>query len=306
MMSFAPFEVSVPCSTANLGPGFDSVGLAFNRYLRLRFSPATHLHIRVVSGAGKDIPLDENNLIINVMKQAFAEAQATLPPFTLEIENEIPLARGLGSSAAAIVGAYLAANRMLGEKWSKQELLQRATRWEGHPDNVGASLYGGMVVGTWDEEQAHILPCPPPELPFLAVIPQQMLFTEQARRVLPKSYSKEDAILSSSRANLLVAALLQKRWEFLSVAMDDLFHQPYRLPLVPGLQEAIAEARHHGAYGVALSGAGPTLLAACENVQQAASYFRRLYEKLGIAIDLVELSPCLAGAQARQLDQAPF
>ncbi|MFC7440230.1 homoserine kinase [Laceyella putida] len=303
MNPFAPFEVIVPCSTANLGPGFDSIGMAFNRYLRLRFSPSPTLDIRVVNGDAEDIPLDERNLVIKVMKQAFAEADVPFFPFALEIKNQIPLARGLGSSAAAIVGGYVAVNHMLGGRWSKEELLWFTTQWEGHPDNVGASLYGGVVVGSWDGEQVHIIPCPSPSLPFLAVIPEQALLTEHARGVLPDAYPKGQAVLSSSRANLLVAALLQERWDLLSVAMDDLFHQPYRLSLVPGLKEAIAEAPLHGAYGVALSGAGPTLLAICKDVAEAKSYFRNLYQKLDIAVDLVELAPCDTGAVVQTIDQ---
>lgn len=303
MKLFAPFEVTVPCSTANLGPGFDSIGMAFNRYLRLRFFPSPTLTIRIVNEEAEGIPLDERNLVVKVMKQAFSEAGMPFFPFALEMENEIPLARGLGSSAAAIVGGYLAANHLLGEPWSKEELLWYTTRWEGHPDNVGASLYGGMVVGSWDGNQVHILPCPPPDLPFLAVIPEQALFTKEARGVLPDAYPREQAILSSSRSNLLVAALLQKRWDLLSTAMNDLFHQPYRLSLVPGLREAIAEGPHHGAYGVALSGAGPTLLSICKEVSTAKDYFRKLYQKLNIAVHLVALQPSQAGAQVTAIGQ---
>lgn len=292
------FEVIVPCSTANLGPGFDSIGMALNRYLYLSFSPADKLTITLdnVDQYEQNIPLDHNNLIIQVMKKAFEANQYPFPTFHMNIKNEIPLVRGLGSSAAAIVGGFMAANQMMGNPWDTNEILQRATEWEGHPDNVGPSIFGGVTIGSWDGETATLFPCEPPDVPILAVIPDQVLFTKKARGVLPDSYTHKEAILSSSRANLLTASLISKRWDLLSVAMQDRFHQPYRQELVPGLKEALAEAHHNGAWGVALSGAGPTLIAFVKDMEQLQSYFRQLFSKLEIEMEMVVLEPVKEGA----------
>lgn len=291
------FKVKIPCSTANLGPGFDSIGMALNRYLFLHFSPAEELKI-TLSGDNdeQNIPLDHNNLIIKVMKKAFADHQYPFPTFHLRIQNHIPLARGLGSSAAAIVGGYLAANQIMGKPWSTDELFQQATRWEGHPDNVGPSLYGGVTIGSWDGETASVFTCDPPDVPILAVIPDQVLFTKKARAILPASYSRQEAVLASSRANLLTAALIAKRWDLLSVAMQDRFHQPYRQDLVPGLKESLSEAHKNGAWGVALSGAGPTLIAFVKDMEQLQSYFWQLFAKWDIRMEMVALEPIKEGA----------
>lgn len=293
------FEVKIPCSTANLGPGFDSVGMALNRYLTLRFSPAEQLEICACGDHLDGVPLDEENVIIQVMKQAFAKKGLALPPCHLEAESEIPLIRGLGSSAAAIVGGLVAANHMLGSPWSKEELLQMGTSWEGHPDNIGASLYGGVVIGSWDGDKAEIITCEPPDLPILAVIPRQPLSTKLARAALPDTYSRAEAILSSSRANLLVAALFSKRWDLLKVAMQDKFHQPYRESLVPGLRKIQEEAINHGAYGVALSGAGPTLIAFAEETERLRQYLEQTFIHLEIPAEIVELKACRDGATVR-------
>ncbi|MBH8603608.1 homoserine kinase [Thermoactinomyces sp. CICC 10522] len=296
MREFAPFEVVVPCSTANLGPGFDSIGMALNRYLRLRFSPAKELSLSVSGPYGAGIELDQDNLIVSVMKQACAEMGLSLIPFQLEIENEIPLARGLGSSAAAIVGACMAVNHLYQFGWDREEILKRATKYEGHPDNVGASIFGGVVIGSWDGRKAHLLSSEAPNLPIVVAIPKRPLSTKLARHVLPSFYDKETTVLSSSRANLLVAALLQKRWDLLQVAMQDLFHQPYRETLVPGLWEILKNAVKNGAYGAALSGAGPTILAFARDGERLTRYFKSVFSEMNIPADITDLKASQTGA----------
>lgn len=289
------FQVTVPCSTANLGPGFDSIGMALNKYLSLHFSPSDELKI-TLKNQEEDLPLDKNNLIIQVMEKAFALQQTDLPAFHLQIDNQIPLARGLGSSAAAIVAGFVAANQIMGSPWDQQELFRQATAWEGHPDNVGPSLFGGVTIGSWDGQEATYVPCDSPDVPILAVIPDQVLYTKKARGVLPEVYTREEAVFTSSRANLLTAALMSKRWDLLSVAMQDRFHQPHRLDLVPGLKSSINEAYRHGAWGVALSGAGPTLIAFVREMDRLKSYFHQLFGELGIQVEMVHLSPVKKGA----------
>jgi homoserine kinase len=296
MQRFRPFKVIAPCSTANLGPGFDSIGMAMSRYLVLSFSPTEGRSVEYRGETLPHIPMDDNNLIIRVMKDAFAEAGRSLPGFHLLIENEIPLVRGLGSSAAAIVGALVAANHLLGEPWSREALLDRAARLEGHPDNVGASLYGGVVVTAWDGKKTCLIRIDPPELPVVAAIPKQPLSTKLARQVLPSYYSREEAVLSSSRANLLVAALFARRWDLLACAMKDRFHQPFREQLVPGLKDALKNAEKHGALGVALSGAGPTIIAFAEDSERVKAYFESVFRKLKVPAEIALLHAVREGA----------
>lgn len=298
------FEVVVPCSTANLGPGFDSIGMALDRFLRLRFSPSDRLHVEMSGENLQGVPSGEDNLVVQVMKKVFAAQGLSLPPFYLEMESEIPLTKGLGSSAAAIVGGLVAANHLLGSPWNREDLLQMAMEWEGHPDNVGASLYGGMVVGSWDGERAHLIDCEPPDLPLVAVIPNQPLSTRLAREVLPEKYSRSKAILSSSRANLLVAALLTRRFDLLKTAMRDAFHQPYRESLVPGLKEVLSEACEHGALGAALSGAGPTIIAFAAEKERLKAYFKEKFRELGVSVEVAELKSCRKGAYIRLTPEA--
>ncbi|SEN34741.1 homoserine kinase [Lihuaxuella thermophila] len=293
------FEVIVPCSTANLGPGFDSVGMALDRFLRLSFSPADQLHVETVGENLEGVSSGEDNLVIRVMKKAFALQGLSLPAFSLRMKSEIPLTKGLGSSAAAIVGGLVAANHLLGSPWDRDDLLQMAMEWEGHPDNVGASLYGGVVVGTWDGERAYLISGEPPDLPVVAAIPNQPLSTRRAREVLPDSYSRAEAVLSSSRSNLLVAALFTRRFDLLKAAMRDAFHQPYREALVPGLKEVLSDACDQGALGVALSGAGPTIIAFASEKERIQAYFREKFRELGVSVEIVELKACRKGAYIR-------
>jgi homoserine kinase len=291
--------VTVPGSTANLGPGFDSLGLAVNRYLRLRLTPAREWEVILRSDYLQGVDSGEDNLIVRVMRRAFEEAGADLPSFRLEVESELPLARGLGSSAAAIVAGLLAANCLLGNRWSRKELLQKATAWEGHPDNVGASLYGGFVVATWDGERAEVIPLPSPPLTLVAAIPRTPLATAHARNVLPKTLSHREAVLGSSRANLLTAALLTGNWKSLATAMKDRFHQPYRAALVPGMEEVLSRAVDYGAFGAALSGAGPTVIAFCEEPQEISVFMRSVFEANRLPVELWTLRPATEGASVR-------
>ncbi|WP_169713552.1 homoserine kinase [Paludifilum halophilum] len=296
MDRWKPFEVVVPGSTANLGSGFDSLGMAVDRFLRLRISPSDRMRMKTRGGVLEQVDLDDNNLILRVMREAFREKGRRLPPLLLEAESDIPLMRGLGSSAAAIVAGWTAANRLLGNPWSREELLQRATRTEGHPDNVGASLYGGVVITSWDGRHAHLLQAETPPLTIVAAVPLVSLATSEARHVLPEHLTHGEAVLGSSRANLLTAALLTGNWEALRVGMNDRFHQPYRLSLVPGLQEMLEGAYRHGALGAALSGAGPTVIAFTLDPESVSEYMEDVFQNLSVPADIFILRPYDRGA----------
>ncbi len=292
------FKVMVPGSTSNLGPGFDSIGLAINRFLYLQVEHAEQEEV-VIHGTEYQRLKGEGNLILQVMRYAFQQAGQKMPPLRLEISGEIPLQRGLGSSGAAIVAGLVAVNHMLDEVWSEKELLHMAVRLEGHLENVGASLLGGVVIGSWDGQEVHLVQAPIPSLDIVAAIPQQPLPTHKSRAVLPEKISHSDAVFSSSRANLLIAALYSKRWDLLQVGMEDRFHQPYRFSLVPGLKDMLEQAYQHGALGIALSGAGPTVIAFTESPKKLADYMSDFFREHRFPVEIVNLCPWPEGANVQ-------
>ncbi len=208
------------------------------------------------------IPLDKTNLIYKVAQMVFKEAGVSHPELEIAMYSEIPLTRGLGSSASAIIGGMVAANALIGNILSKDKIFQMATQLEKHPDNVGASLFGGFVVASWDGHRAEYIRIAPHErLEVLVAIPEFQLSTETARHALPKEVFMKDAVFNLSHSSLLVAALCSGQLEMIRHAMQDVLHQPYRAAMIPGMSTILREATEHGALGVALSGAGPTLLA---------------------------------------------
>ncbi|OAB46650.1 homoserine kinase [Paenibacillus glacialis] len=255
-------RVKVPASTANLGPGFDTLGMALPIYswIEMKESECTQFHLYgdQMNGLSKD----KSNLVYQVAQLVFDEAGVSVPEIEISMYSDIPLTRGLGSSASAIIGGMVAANALIGSPLSNDKLFDMATNLEGHPDNVGASLFGGIITAVWDGTHADYIRLEPDNnLEVLVVIPEFQLSTSEARSVLPDQISREDAVYNISRSSLLVAALSQGRFELIGRAMSDRLHQPYRASLVPGMSRILEEAPNRGALGVALSGAGPTLLA---------------------------------------------
>lgn len=254
-------EAKVPATSANLGSGFDAVGIALSLYAHIEMAPSEKTTIRLTGPNTAGLPTDKTNLLYKIAQRLFAEAGVELPELDISVRSDIPLTRGLGSSAAAIVGALGAANALIGDPLPRDELFRMATRIEGHPDNVGPAVYGGIVAAVWDGERAAHLRIEPPEaLTTLIAVPAYELPTHQAREALPRTYSREDTVFNLSRAALLTAALSNGRLDLLADAMRDRLHQPYRAPLVPGLDKVLREAPLHGALGAALSGAGPTAI----------------------------------------------
>lgn len=263
-MSEQRVKVTIPASTANLGPGFDALGMAFQLYSVVEMEVSERTTVELVGKELEGTPADKSNLLYQVAAGLFAEAGLAVPELAIRASSDAPLTRGLGSSAAAIVGALVAANQLAGEPFTREELFARATAMEGHPDNVGASMFGGIIVATMPEKAGEPVPyvrfAPPAGLQTLVVIPDFMLETQKARNVLPQVYSKEDVVYNVGHSSLLVAALAQGRLDLMGRAMSDRLHQPYRAKLVPGLNEILDKATEHGAVGAALSGAGPTIL----------------------------------------------
>ncbi len=251
----------VPASSANLGPGFDALGLALAIYLECRFRPAPQLAIRARGRDAEQIPSGEDNLIWQTALAVARDVRETLPPIELEIDNQIPIGKGLGSSAAALTAGVVIADRVLGLNWKPLRILDEAARIEGHPDNVAACVLGSIVAAAIDS--GGVARAVRLELParfgVAVVTPDFDLPTTTARAVLPDSYSRADAVFNVQRAALLIAALATGTATAFPAALEDRFHQPYRAPLVPGLEE-ILRLRAPGLLGCALSGAGPSIL----------------------------------------------
>lgn len=267
----ASFEVRSPASSANLGPGFDSLGLSVPLYTTVRVTPQQHTEVVPLGPDLADTPADESNYVYRAMLLTAKRAKMILPPARIEIETEVPLARGLGSSAAALVAGIVAANELLGKPLDDETLLDVAAREEGHPDNVAPALYGGIVVATLDKLGTHHVRLEPPaHLAVTVLIPDFELSTSKARAVLPNEYSRADAVHALSHSALLAAALATGRLELLQHAMQDYIHQIWRAPLVPGLSDILEHAHKYGALGAALSGAGPTVLCFHDTRQDTA------------------------------------
>lgn len=264
-LSDEKFVIEIPASSANLGPGFDSIGVALDLYLRLEVEKSDNWCVCSTNDELKQFPSDEHHFICQIAIQTAAKYNMVLSPCKIKVESEIPLARGLGSSASAIVAGIELADYLGELHLSKQEKLLLATEQEGHPDNVGASLYGGLIIGCYQENDVDLFSATNLSLEMVAVIPKESLLTKASRGVLPSVFSYSNAIQASATANVLVAALLGENWELAGKMMkQDLFHQPYRKSLIPFYDEVEELAIAKGAFGVALSGAGPTLLCFCE------------------------------------------
>ncbi|MCM3765984.1 homoserine kinase [Neobacillus niacini] len=261
-------NITVPASTANLGPGFDSMGLALDLYLTLEAESSDRWEFFSDDEELKGLPTNDQHFIAQIAVKTAEQFDKVMPPCRVKMKSEIPLARGLGSSASAIVAGIELADTFADLRLTKQEKLLFATGIEGHPDNVGASLYGGLVVGCYNHKEVEMLSFSELEIETVAVIPKEILLTTDSRGVLPATFSRNDAVQASATANLLVAALLSKQWALAGKMMEqDLFHQPYRKPLIPFYQEIQQFAKENGAFGVALSGAGPTILCFTEKGQ---------------------------------------
>jgi homoserine kinase len=251
----------VPASSANLGPGFDALGLALGVYLECRFRRADTVSVRVTGRDADSIPANEENLIWQTALRVAADANRTMPPVELRINNDIPLGKGLGSSAAALTAGVVIANDVLGLGWTNKRILDEAARIEGHPDNVAACVLGAITASATDSEGvSHAVRLElHPRYRIAVVVPDFHLPTVESRRVLPDSYSREDTIFNVQRSALLITALATGVTDAFPTALEDRLHQPYRFRLVPGLQE-ITRLRAPGLLGCALSGAGPSIL----------------------------------------------
>ncbi|WP_409290111.1 homoserine kinase [Peribacillus sp. SCS-37] len=274
------YQIKVPASTANLGPGFDSIGLALGLYLEVEAQKAEAWEVLPLSAGLEVFPKDESHYICRVALETAQEYGVTLPPCRLLVKSEIPLTRGLGSSASAIVAGVELADSVGGLNLSREDKMRISSRFEGHPDNAGASVCGGLVVGVHNGVDTELLSIQLEGVSAIAVIPQYDLPTDESRQVLPDNLPFRAAIEASAVANTFLAALLTRNYSLAGRMMGaDLFHQPYRRQLVPHLEEVERAALKAGAIGTALSGAGPTVICLVEKykAQSAVSELKSAF-----------------------------
>ena len=253
-------KIIVPATSANVGPGFDSVGVAVTKYLEIQVCEEREEWM-IEHQLGKWIPRDERNLLLKIALQIVPDLQ----PRRLKMISDIPLARGLGSSSSVIVAGIELANQLGNLKLSDHDKLQLATKIEGHPDNVAPAIYGNLVIASSVEGQVSAVVAPFPECAFLAYIPNYELRTRDSRGVLPKKLSYKEAVAASSIANVAIAALLTGDMVKAGQAIEsDLFHERYRQELVREFATIKKVAKRNGAYATYLSGAGPTVMVLAE------------------------------------------
>ncbi|WP_250307502.1 homoserine kinase [Streptococcus sp. Marseille-Q3533] len=249
-------KIIVPATSANVGPGFDSVGVAVTKYLEIQVCEEREEWM-IEHQLGKWIPRDERNLLLKIALQIVPDLQ----PRRLKMVSDIPLARGLGSSSSVIVAGIELANQLGNLKLTDHDKLQLATKIEGHPDNVAPAIYGNLVIASSVEGQVSAVVAPFPECAFLAYIPNYELRTRDSRGVLPKKLSYKEAVAASSIANVAIAALLTGDMVKAGRAIEsDLFHERYRQELVREFATIKKVAKRNSAYATYLSGAGPTVM----------------------------------------------
>lgn len=295
-------SIKVPASSANLGPGFDCIGLALPIYNTITVEetvlPGSGIEINVMSDdetidemVFNNIPKDENNLVYKAVEMLYNSIGQIPSELKINIQTGIPIARGLGSSSSIIVGGLLAANKLLGNPADEAALLAIATEVEGHPDNVAPAILGGVVLATQEDDGslAYAKLNWPEEWDITVCIPDFQLSTEIARSILPKEVSMQDAIFNAKHLAMLIQALNTQDEKLMKIALKDRLHQPYREKLVPGMREIMDAFKHEdGVLGCVLSGAGPSLLIISHkyDLDKIKSTVKEIWETQNIKFDI--------------------
>ena len=291
--------VRVPATTANLGPGFDCLGMALDIYNEVVVERSDRFHI-VISGEGTDVlSRDKDNRVYQGIAAVYERTGQKVTELTVRCHNQIPLLRGLGSSAAAAVGGLVAANMICGQPLSGEELLEMAARMEGHADNVAAALFGGCRVVVRDGGRFLHAPVPVPRgVSVVLFIPDFKMSTAQGRAILTPQVSREDAIYNLGRVSLLIAALATGDFRYLEVATRDRLHQPARQALFPAMTGIMEAALKAGAKGAFLSGAGSTIAAIAmgENILDIGEAMKAAAQASEVGGRVIVARPSLAGA----------
>lgn len=254
-------KIKVPATSANLGAGFDSLGLALDLYNYVYIEKSSKTQI--ISLDDEKVPIDESNLVYRAVKEVYDYCGEKLKEgLTIKQVNNIPMTRGLGSSSACIAAGVLGANILLGNRLNKDELLNIASKMEGHPDNVAPALLGGVVTSVFDRDKVYYVKQEiEADLDFYIIVPDFKVKTDISRANLPKMVKHSDAVFNVSRAALFSASLLKGKYENLKIAADDKLHQPFRFKEQKGCKEVLDECYKFSAYAAYLSGAGPSIIA---------------------------------------------
>lgn len=294
--------VKVPATSANLGPGFDALGLALDLWNEATFIPADDFRVEIEGEGADRLPTDQHNAIVDAALQVYRLAGKKCNGLHIQCINRIPLTSGLGSSSAAMLEGLLAANALLGEPFSHEELLKVAIENEGHPDNVAPAMLGGLVASTIVDGKIITRKMDVGPTAITVVTPDFHFPTKQARKALPKQIPMKDAVYNISRVVLATKALECGDLELLGQVMDDKLHQPYRLPLIPGARGAMDAAKRAGAAAVALSGAGPSLIAfSAEQKNEIGEATVGAFKEAGLTARVFTLKVSDIGAQVLNL-----
>ena len=297
-------SVKVPATSANLGPGFDCMGLAIPLYNTITIEetvlPGTGIEINVLAAEGVEnelslehIPMDENSIIYKAVELLYNSIGQSPSELKITIQSQIPIARGLGSSASVIVGGLIAANELLGRPADEVALLSIATEVEGHPDNVTPAIVGGLVITSQEDDGSIVYRKLdwPDEWHLTVCVPDYELATDISRSVLPKEVPMPDAVFNAQRMGMFVRAVNTKDAELMKLALKDRLHQPYRMKLVPGLEKIIANLKHEDdVLGTVLSGAGPSILIVSKgnSLDKIKSTVHETWGDLNVKVDIFD------------------
>ena len=290
----------VPATSANIGPGFDCLGMAVNIYNTISFEETDKgLEIEVIGDGSDTVPLDENNMAYETAKYFFDKVGYKFKGLKIKIHNYIPIARGLGSSSSIVIGALLCANDIAGTNMSKDEILNIANEIEGHPDNVTPALVGSITASVILGDTVEYKKIMPPDmLDTIVLIPEYEMSTNEARKILPKTYDRQDCIYNISRASLFIMAMITSDYELLSKVVDDKIHQPYRKSLIKEYDFFENIMKSNGALATFISGSGSTLMAFCHKTMSQELYeiLKEECKKNNIKGTIKILSPVKEGA----------
>lgn len=309
-------SVKVPATTANLGPGFDCLGMALPIYNTITIEetvlPGTGIEINVLAdeSVGEEfslehIPMDENSIIYKAVELLYNSIGQSPSELKINIHSQIPIARGLGSSASVIVGGLIAANKLLGNPADKAALLSIATEVEGHPDNITPAIVGGLVISAKEDDGSIVYRKLdwPEEWVITVCIPEYELATDISRSVLPEEVPMKDAVYNAQRMAMFVEAIHTKDAELMKLALKDKLHQPYRLKLVPGLEKIIQSLKHEdNVLGCVLSGAGPSILIISlkNDLERIRTIVKDIWNDLNLKAEILTLPVEKNGAQILQ------
>lgn len=292
------FKVIVPATSANLGPGFDTLGLALDLFLEVEVEQSSENISVWYYKDGTPVSADpKKNLIVKAMQKVFKHAGINHPAFSLKVKNNIPMSRGLGSSAAAIVAGIYAANHLIDDRFPKDMLLKWAVEMEGHADNIVPAIEGGLTTAMiYKNEVYYQRVSIPSDFKAVVAVPDFTLPTKKSRSVLPEKVALQDTVYNLQRACYLLASLHNGDFRHINLAMDDMIYQPLRKQFIPGFDDVIKAAYDNGALGVAMSGAGPSIIAfAVSNSLVIGQAMCSAFKIRGIDCSVYNLNPNKTG-----------